>query len=342
MFRGKVPKVTIIILLLYLYMCRIMDPDADAEWNSLMEYDWSGGDDTADNNSAAAAAQSTAADEHLLDADFEEDDEPVILTPVPAPTPPPATGSSPQRSSEKVNENENSVILESTDENCYPFSGGSDLKFPEQSNITSYSRYGIRFKPKTGETLLLTEPEKPVLLSEYHQCKAARAASMSFQTTAVNFDENIGKIDTVKFSPLSSLDCLGDMEILKTLSSTHMNSNNITVNQNVSHSFDPSTLSCMSCAKPHNILSKGELDGTPVLVFSDQNFFPTLSGGNSSVAVARLENGSLEEIADLAAEILERHPIPSGTILILGSVTHLQNVGTTLFATGWCNTVEQN
>ncbi len=36
----------------------------------------------------------------------------------------------------------------------------------------------------------------------------------------------------------------------------------------------------------------------------------------------------------------ERHPIPPGTVLILGSVTHLQNVGTTLFATGWCNTVE--
>jgi hypothetical protein len=275
-----------------------------------MEYDWSGGDDNGSNADAAAAAQTTAADEHLLDADFEEDDEPVILTPVPAPTPPPATSSSPQRSSEKVNENENSVTIESTDENYYPFSGGSDSEFTGQSNITSYSRYGIRFKPKTGETLTFTEPEKPVMSYEYHQCKAARAASMSFQTTAVNFDENIGKVDTVKFSPLSSLDCLGDTEILKTFRGTRMNSNNITVNQNVSFSFDPSTLACMSCAKPHNILSKGELDGTPVLVFSDQNFVPTLSGGNSCVAVARLENGSLEEIADLAVEILERHPIP--------------------------------
>ncbi len=79
-----------------------MDPDADAEWNSLMEYDWSGGGDTAD----AAAPPATAnpiADEHLLDAGFEEDDEPVILTSVLAPTPSAATGSSPQRSPEKVN-----------------------------------------------------------------------------------------------------------------------------------------------------------------------------------------------------------------------------------------------
>jgi hypothetical protein len=155
----------------------------------------------------------------------------------------------------------------------------------------------------------------------------------------VNFDENIGKIDTVKFSPLSSLDCMGDTEILKTFCGTRMNSNNRAVNQNVSLSFDPSTLSCMSCVKPHNILSKGELDGTPVIVCSDQNFVPTLSGGNSCVAIARLENGSLEEIADLE-RLAERHPIPPGTVLVLGSVTHLQNVGTTLFATDWCNTIE--
>jgi hypothetical protein len=82
--------------------------------------------------------------------------------------------------------------------------------------------------------------------SEYHQCKAARATSLSFQTTAVNFDENIGKNDTVKFSPLSSLDCVGDTEILKTFRGTRMNSNNRAVNQNVSLSFDPSTLSCIT------------------------------------------------------------------------------------------------
>jgi len=285
-----------------------MDPDADAEWNSLMEYDWSG---TGTDAAAPLAAADPAADEHLLDADFEEDDEPVILTPVQAPTPPVVMGSSPQRSPEKVNENEteNSITLDSTDENYYPFSGGSDSEFTDMSNITSYSRYGIRFKAKTGETLPPSDPEKPTMSSEYHQCKAARAASLSFQTTAVNFDENIGKKENVKFSPLSSLDCIGDTEILKTFRGTRMNSNNKAVNQNVSLSFDPSNLSCMSCDKPHNILSKGEQDGTPVIVCSDQNFVPTLSGGASCVAIARLENGSLEEIADLAVEIFERHPI---------------------------------
>jgi hypothetical protein len=213
---------------------------------------------------------------------------------------------------------------------------GTDL-----SDTNTYSRFGIKFKSKPGETLQFTEPEKPNMSSEYHQCKAARAASLSFTTVTVDFDENSGKTDTVKFNSLSSLDCLGDKEVLQTFRGTRMYSNNNAVNQNISLSFDPSTLSCMSCKNEHNILSKGEHDGTPVIVFCDQNFVPTLSGDTSCVAVARLENGSLDEIADLAIEILERHHIPPGTIILLGSVSHLINVGTTIFTTDWCNTIEK-
>jgi hypothetical protein len=177
-------------------------------------------------------------------------------------------------------------------------------------------------------------------LGYYLLCKAARAASLSFTTVTVEFDENSGKTDTVKFNSLSSLDCLGDKEVLKTFRGTRMYSNNNAVNQNISLSFDPSTLSCMSCKNEHNILSKGEHDGTSVIVFCDQNFVPTLSGDTSCVVVARLENGSLDEIADLAIEI-ERHHIPPGTIILLGSVSHLINVGTTIFTTDWCNTIEK-
>jgi hypothetical protein len=308
-----------------LCLCRNMDPDA--EWNDLMQYDWSGEDGTNTNNSAEP-------NETLLDADFEEDDEPVILTPSPAPPPTgppsssPAASSSPQRSSEKVNVNVNV---------------SADISFDgtELSDTNTYSRFGIKFKTKSGENSQFTEPEKPNMSSEYHQCKAARAASLSFTTVTVDFDENSGKTDTVKFNSLSSLDCIGDKEVLKTFRGTRMYSNNNAVNQNISLSFDPSTLSCMSCKNEHNILSKGEQDGTPVIVFCDQNFVPTLSGDTSCVAVARLENGSLDEIADLAIEILERHFIPPGTIILLGSVSHLASVGTTIFATDWCNTIEK-
>jgi hypothetical protein len=70
--------------ILYDYLCRTMDPDADAEWNELMEYDWAGADEGATHS---AEADSAEVDVHILDADFEEDDEPVILTPLPAPPP---------------------------------------------------------------------------------------------------------------------------------------------------------------------------------------------------------------------------------------------------------------
>ena len=66
-----------------------MDPDA--EWNELMQYDWSG-EDGANNNTSEP-------NENLLDADFEEDDEPVILTPSPAPPPTGPTSPSPAASS---------------------------------------------------------------------------------------------------------------------------------------------------------------------------------------------------------------------------------------------------
>jgi hypothetical protein len=157
-----------------------MDPDAEAEWNSLMEYDWSGGDNNAGNADAAAAAQTTTADEHLLDADFEEDDEPVILIPVPAPTPPPAASSSPQRSSEKVNENENSVTIESTDENYYPFWVLPTLN--SLSNRISHRTVGTESVSRTNpeKTLSIPNPRNrscpPNIISarprEPHLCRS--------------------------------------------------------------------------------------------------------------------------------------------------------------------------
>jgi hypothetical protein len=66
----------------------------------------------------------------------------------------------------------------------------------------------------------------------------------------------------------------------------------------------------------------------------------TLYSGKSCIAIARLEDGSLCEIADLAIEVLERQSIPPGTLLV-GSASYLQNVGTTIFAQEWCNTVSE-
>jgi hypothetical protein len=116
-----------------------------------------------------------------------------------------------------------------------------------------------------------------------------------------------------------------------------MQNNHGTENQNISFSFDPATLQCISCEIEHSILKTGEGGAPPIIVLSDQNFIPTLCGGGSCVAIARLEDGSLDEIAELAAEFLERNPVPVGTILLLCSISHLHNVGSSIYARDWCS-----
>jgi hypothetical protein len=48
----------------------------------------------------------------------------------------------------------------------------------------------------------------------------------------------------------------------------------------------------------------------------------------------------LGKIDDLAIEVLERQSIPPGTLILLGSASHLKHVGTTIFVQDWCQIVE--
>jgi len=79
----------------------------------------------------------------------------------------------------------------------------------------------------------------------------------------------------------------------------------------------------------------------PILVFGDQNFLPTLSKGQSCVAISRLEDATLDELVELSKEVLDRYPIPVGSLLLLGSANHLHNVGSSIYAIDWCNSVEK-
>jgi hypothetical protein len=77
------------------------------------------------------------------------------------------------------------------------------------------------------------------------------------------------------------------------------------------------------------------------MIFSDQNFLPTLCGKHSCISISRLEDGSLTEITSLAIEVLERQKVPIGSLILLGSASHLHNVGTTIFAIDWNNCVAE-
>jgi hypothetical protein len=63
---------------------------------------------------------------------------------------------------------------------------------------------------------------------------------------------------------------------------------------------------------------------------------PHLSvGPENCIAVVRVENPTLSELTDLAVEILEKVYLPAGTVLMLGSGSHLFKVGTSQYASDW-------
>jgi hypothetical protein len=237
-------------------------------------------------------------DEHLLDV---EDDEEILileppLVPTQADTPSTADANLAALTAEKVNElvkefdkDDMGVSHMSEESHCTANTKGTNF---------TYSKYGIR--ENTADITLKYDPERPQMSSAYYQCKMARAASMCIDSTSVDFDNSGGNTKQVQFNSISSLDCIGDTEVLRTFRGTRMSSNNITVNQNISMNYDPATLKCIVCESGHNILNTGQGDAPPTLVFFDQNFVPTLSGKQSCISITRLEDCSLTELTDLA------------------------------------------
>ncbi len=75
-----------------------------------------------------------------------------------------------------------------------------------------------------------------------------------------------------------------------------------------------------------------------MLVLSDQNFIPFLpiSGGEGDcLAIVRVENSSLPELVDFAFEIFDSYRPLTGSVLMLGSPSHLHSVGTSAYAADW-------
>ena len=72
-----------------------------------------------------------------------------------------------------------------------------------------------------------------------------------------------------------------------------------------------------------------------VIMVGDQNFPSCLSGKNGCVPVVRLEDPSLMELFDISLEIFDRYPMPAGTLFLVGSTSHLQEMGSTIYALDW-------
>jgi len=91
------------------------------------------------------------------------------------------------------------------------------------------------------------------------------------------------------------------------------------------------------CPTEHPVLTGGK---PIILVLSDQNFPTNLSGGGGNcVPVARLEDASLSDLAALLNELLEKTKPVAGSVVLIGSGSHLVRVGACAYAFDWCELV---
>jgi len=172
-----------------------------------------------------------------------------------------------------------------------------------------------------------------VLSQNYYQCRSGRDATFKDDAIECCNGPQLGYIVG------GELPRLGSFETdLKSTENCFMGSRifreNLIVNQNMSSTFDPATLTCLTCENTHAVLHE-----SPVcFCVSDQNFVGNLSGGAGSkgcVGVVRLESAGLIELTDIILEIFKTGRLYPGSVICLGSATHLHRVGATSYASDW-------
>ncbi len=100
---------------------------------------------------------------------------------------------------------------------------------------------------------------------------------------------------------------------------------------NISTSFDPNS---------HPVLQRGGGGGgllglePKCFILADQCFPPALPpGGNGEcLAIVRIENSTLIELADSFLEITKGFDMPVGSLVVLSSLSYLARVGTAAYA----------
>jgi hypothetical protein len=129
----------------------------------------------------------------------------------------------------------------------------------------------------------------------YYQCRSARISCQKDTLGSVSVDESFGKRVIVDSPSVGTLEDHGQID--HTFHGSRVMHRNVTANESLSSSFDPSKLVCISCENDHQIMDK-----KPVLfLFSDQNFVATVPGPNKDcLNVVRVENALLLELVDVA------------------------------------------
>jgi hypothetical protein len=92
-------------------------------------------------------------------------------------------------------------------------------------------------------------------------------------------------------------------------------------------------LQCISCPVAHSLAGRIAIGNPVVFVLSDQNF-PAMvpAGGGGCMVIVRVEDGTLSEIEGAFADRLRAHlrphgSIPAGSVILVGSLSHLRARG---------------
>ena len=103
---------------------------------------------------------------------------------------------------------------------------------------------------------------------------------------------------------------------------------------NVSMSFNPKDLVCLTCPEKHAFIRIGSNPPPVCIALTDQSFPPLITANmsESCIAVLRVEDGKLSDLDTLFRDVFRSHVgpagrLPQGSVVMVGSVTHLSLSG---------------
>ena len=113
---------------------------------------------------------------------------------------------------------------------------------------------------------------------------------------------------------------------------------NIDTRTNISSTIDHTNGMCVACAGGSHDAFAAASGGPIAMVLSDQAFpacLPVWRGGGECLRIVRVEDASLRELTLALADLVGKRSLVSGTVVCMGSITHLATVGTGQYCTDW-------
>jgi len=107
--------------------------------------------------------------------------------------------------------------------------------------------------------------------------------------------------------------------------------------RNVSCSFDGGKNRCVTCPGGSHPAFTSKDDLPLCFALADQHFSPNLPAkdGKECIRIMRVENGYLRELVGEFISLVARRKIIPGSVILLGSITHLERDGTAQYAEDW-------